>query len=124
MKFVVPIPLWLYAIGLLCVVSLFATIGVYVLAAVIVIGFLYFMVKAPLQTIGIVLLLVAFKHWQIALIGGVAIFAIAFVIGLLKPKSEQVQGTEVAPSADAQSTSASVGAVSAEVAEQNSQRES
>ena len=43
MKFVVPIPLWLYIIGFLVVASLVATIGVYVLAGIIAIGFLYFL---------------------------------------------------------------------------------
>ena len=123
MKFVVPIPLWLYIIGFLVVASLVATIGVYVLAGIIAIGFLYFLFTAPKQTIVVVLLLVAIKYWQIALIAGAAILLVSFVIGLFKSKEMQVASPEVAPGADAQPTAESTEAMSAQVAEQNRQRQ-
>jgi len=123
MKFVVPIPLWLYVIGFLVVFSLFATVAMYVLAGAIAIGFLYFLFTAPKQTIVVVLLLVAIKYWQIALIAGAAILVISFVIGLFKPKEKQAPSPEVAPSADIRPTAESTEAMSAQVAEQNRQRQ-
>jgi len=123
MKFVVPIPLWLYIIGFLVVASVAAAIGVYVLAGILAIGFLYFLFTVPKQTIVVVLLLVAIKYWQIALIAGAAILVISFVIGLFKPKEKQAPSPEVAPSTDARPTAESTEAMSAQVAEQNRQRQ-
>ena len=123
MKFVVPIPLWLYIIGFLVVFSLFATVAMYVLAGVIAIGFLYFLFTAPKQTIVVVLLLVAIKYWQIALLAGAVILVISFVIGLFKPKEQPAPSPEVAPSTDARPTAESTEAMSAQVAEQNRQRQ-
>ena len=116
MKFVVPIPLWLYVIGFLVVFSLYATVAMYVLAGVIAIGFLYFLFTAPKQTISVVLLLVAIKYWQIALIAGAVILVISFVIGLFKSKEKQAPSPEVAPSADARPTAESTEAMTTQVA--------
>ena len=79
--------------------------------------------RSPKQTIVVVLLLVAIKYWQIALIAGAAILLVSFVIGLFKPKEMQVASPEVAPGADAQPTAESTEAMSAQVAEQNRQRQ-
>jgi hypothetical protein len=123
MKFVVPIPLWLYIIGFLVVASVAATIGVYVLAGILAIGLLYFLFTAPKQTIVVILLLVAIKYWQIALIAGAVILVISFVIGLFKPKETQTPSPEGAPSTDARPTAESTEAMSAQVTEQNRQRQ-
>ena len=63
MKFVVPIPLSLYLLFLFIAFS----IGIYLFAIVAAIGFIYFLFRAPKETIGLLLLLLTFKYWQIAL---------------------------------------------------------
>ncbi len=63
MRFVVPIPLSLYLIFVLIAFS----IGMYVFAFAIAIGFVYILFRAPKETIGLVLLLLAFKYWKITL---------------------------------------------------------
>lgn len=123
MKFVVPISPWHYIIGTLIAASLVVTIGAYVLVVIIAIGFLYFLFKAPLRTIGVVLLLVAIKYWQIALIAGAAILPIAFVIGLFKPKVIQAPNPVVVPGSDAQPISESSAVMTEQIAEQNRQRQ-
>lgn len=67
MQFVVPIPLWLYAIFVLVVISL----GAYVFAIVLCLGFVYFLITQPRQTLSVIaslaLLALVAKYWKIAL---------------------------------------------------------
>ena len=84
MRFVVPIPLSLY---LIFVFIAFA-IGLYVFAIVVALGFIYFLFKAPKVTICFVLLLLAFKYWQIALpLLGVAVIINYFFGDKVKQKN-------------------------------------
>ena len=85
MRFVVPIPLSLYLIF----VSIAFAIGMYVFAIAIAIGFIYLLFKAPKETIGLVLLLLAFKYWQIALpLLGVALIINYFFGNKVKQKND------------------------------------
>ncbi|MBC7213781.1 MAG: hypothetical protein H5U28_01005 [Burkholderiaceae bacterium] len=84
MRFVVPIPLSLYLIFLLIAFA----IGMYVFAIVVALGFIYFLFKAPKETIGFVLLLLAFKYWKIALpLLGVAVVINYFFGDKVKQKN-------------------------------------
>lgn len=87
MQFVVPIPLWLYVIFVLIVVSL----GFYIFAFFLALGFLYFLITSPKETLSLVFTLVAwsilFKYWQFA----VPITIICLIISCVK-KSDKVEG--------------------------------
>ncbi len=85
MRFVVPIPLSLYLIFVLIAFL----IGMSVFAIAVAIGFIYLLFKAPKETIGLVLLLLAFKYWQIALpLLGVALIINYFFGDNVKQKND------------------------------------
>lgn len=64
----------------------------YAFIIVVTLGFIYFLFKEPIKTISLILIILAFKYWQIAL----PLLAVAVVLNyFFGDKAEQEQNSEL-----------------------------
>ena len=92
MQFVVPIPLWLYAI---CILAVFS-VGLKIFAGVMLLGFIYFLLTQPRQTLSVIatlaILLLFFEYWKVA----VPLAIVLTIISCIKDELKEEDGKEQA----------------------------
>ena len=95
MQFVVPIPLWLYAI---CILAVFS-VGLKIFAGVMLLGFIYFLLTQPRQTLSVIatlaILLLFIEYWKVAVPLAIILTIISCIKDELKEDGKEQAETQL-----------------------------